>query len=65
MSDKLNHFICPTCGHDFHASCAYATCDGCNTFFYASQSRTCQPPATATYSSEPPFYPKTISGRGR
>jgi hypothetical protein len=42
MSDKMNHFICPTCGHDFYDRCAYATCDACNTFFYASQSRTCQ-----------------------
>ena len=42
MSNKLNHFICPTCGHDFYDSCAYATCDACNTFFYCSQSRTCQ-----------------------
>ncbi len=38
---KLNHFICPRCGHDFYATGAYATCDACQTFFYASQSRTC------------------------
>lgn len=38
---KLNHFICPNCNHDFYAEGAYATCDACNTFFYAAQSRTC------------------------
>lgn len=37
---KINHFICPTCGHDFYASDAYATCDSCQTFFYAAASRT-------------------------
>jgi predicted amidophosphoribosyltransferase len=40
---KINHFICPNCGHDFYESGAYATCDGCRTFFYVSQSRTCTP----------------------
>jgi len=39
---KVNHFICPNCGHDFYSNCAYATCDSCNTMFYASQSRTNQ-----------------------
>ena len=37
---KLNHFICPNCGHDFYESDAYATCDACRCFFYASQSKT-------------------------
>lgn len=40
---NLNHFICPRCGHDFHTDCAYATCDACGCFFYASQSKTCLP----------------------
>ena len=43
MSEKLNHFVCPNCGHDFYTSCAYATCDACHTFFYAGQSQTCKP----------------------
>lgn len=37
---KLNHFICPNCGHDFFSDCAYATCDSCQCMFYASQSIT-------------------------
>jgi len=37
---KLNHMICPNCGHDFYIDCAYATCDACYTFFYATQSAT-------------------------
>lgn len=37
---KLNHFICPTCGHDFYAEGVCVACDACNTNFYASQSRT-------------------------
>ena len=37
---KLNHFICPNCGHDFYSDCAYATCDACQLFFYASESET-------------------------
>jgi hypothetical protein len=36
---KLNHFICPNCGHDFYDSDACATCDACHCFFYASQSK--------------------------
>jgi len=31
---KLNHFKCPTCGHDWYADGAYGTCDACHTFFY-------------------------------
>jgi hypothetical protein len=37
----LNHMICPHCGHDFYTDTAYATCAACQTFFYASASRTC------------------------
>jgi len=37
---KINHMVCPTCGHDFYVDAAYATCDACQTHFYASQSRT-------------------------
>jgi hypothetical protein len=37
---QINHMICPTCGHDFYVDCAYATCDACQTFFYATQSKT-------------------------
>lgn len=44
---NLNHMICPTCGHDFCVSSAYATCDACQTVFYASQSRTSQRPQRA------------------
>jgi hypothetical protein len=39
---KLNHFICPNCGHDFHSDAVYAICDACYAHFYISQSRTCQ-----------------------
>ena len=51
---KLNHFICPRCGHDFYDTGAYTTCDACHTFFYASQSRTCQapPPDVITYTGK-------------
>jgi len=37
---KLNHFICPTCGHDFYAEGASVLCDACQCCFYASQSKT-------------------------
>lgn len=40
---KLNHFICPTCGHDFYDTGAYSMCDGCLTHFYVSGSRTSHP----------------------
>jgi len=33
---KLNHFICPSCGHDFYEEGAYSTCDKCQHFFYLS-----------------------------
>lgn len=39
---KINHMICPNCGHDFFVDCAYATCDACQTFFYAGESKTSQ-----------------------
>lgn len=38
---KINHMICPNCGHDFYVESSYATCDACSTFFYAAQSQTC------------------------
>lgn len=37
---KLNHMVCPCCGHDFYVDAAYGTCDGCQTFFYVPFSRT-------------------------
>jgi hypothetical protein len=40
---KLNHFICPSCGHDFYCDAAYATCDACQRHFYASESLTSHP----------------------
>lgn len=39
----LNHMICPTCGHDCYTECSYVTCAACQTLYYASSSRTCQP----------------------
>lgn len=42
---KINHMICPNCGHDSYTNCDYETCSACNTFFYAAQSRTCRYPA--------------------
>lgn len=41
---RINHFICPNCGHDFFETSAYATCDACGFHFYASHSRTCNKP---------------------
>jgi hypothetical protein len=38
---KINHFICPNCGHDFYADSNHATCDACQYFFYVAQSKTC------------------------
>ena len=38
---KLNHFICPNCGHDFYAEGSCVSCDACQCNFYASQSMTC------------------------
>jgi hypothetical protein len=37
---KINHMICPKCGHDFYVDTAYATCDACGSFFYATESAT-------------------------
>ncbi len=37
---KLNHFICPNCGHDFYAEGASVKCDACQRFPYASESLT-------------------------
>jgi uncharacterized Zn finger protein (UPF0148 family) len=39
---KLNHFICPQCGHDFFAEGGCVSCDACQCNFYASQSKTCK-----------------------
>lgn len=36
---KLNHFICPSCGHDWYEDASYSTCDKCQAFFYLSQGR--------------------------
>lgn len=46
---KVNHFVCPNCGHDCYDTCAYTTCDACQCFFYASQSKTCQPRPRTIY----------------
>lgn len=37
---KINHMICPRCGHDFYVDAAYGTCDACQCMFYATSSRT-------------------------
>ena len=37
---KINLMICPQCGHQFFTDCAYGTCDACQTYFTASESRT-------------------------
>lgn len=37
---KLNHFICPNCGHDFYCDNGCTMCDACNSVVYASQSLT-------------------------
>ena len=37
---KLNHYICPNCGHDFYDEAACTKCDACQCNFYASQSKT-------------------------
>lgn len=38
MSEKINQLVCPTCGLVCYTRCAYTTCDGCQTMFYASES---------------------------
>lgn len=45
---KLNHMICPLCCHDFYVDTAYATCDACQCFFYASESKTRSQPIVGT-----------------
>lgn len=52
---KLNHMICPRCGHDFYTDCAYGTCDACNTMFYAHTSCTSNPPLDWTIRTYPTF----------
>ena len=54
---KLNHFICPNCGHDFYAEGAYAVCDACQLTFDASQSRTCKPTNQLPAKPINPVYP--------
>lgn len=56
MIGKLNHMICPTCGHDFYVDAAYATCDACQTFFYAAESATRREPVVRVS--------KTVTGGG-
>jgi len=41
---KVNELVCPTCGLKMYTKCSYATCDGCQTYFHASQSRKSVPP---------------------
>lgn len=41
---KLNELVCPTCGLKCLVDASYATCASCNTFFYASQSRSVDNP---------------------
>jgi len=36
---KLNELVCPSCGLKCMVDAAFTTCDGCNTYFHASQSR--------------------------
>ena len=55
---KSNHFICPTCGHDFYDSSAYSTCDACQTFFYAASSRTC-----VMMGPQPKFVGEVVNGQ--
>ena len=45
---KINHFICPDCGHDFYTDCAYGRCDACQTVFYAASSKTSKPQEIGT-----------------
>jgi predicted amidophosphoribosyltransferase len=40
---KINHMVCPNCGHDFYVEEAWARCDACGRVFYASESGTCNP----------------------
>lgn len=44
---KLNHMICPNCGHDFYTDVQIARksemfCDLCRCSFWAGESRTCE-----------------------
>jgi hypothetical protein len=52
---KLNHFICPICGHDFYAEAACVRCDACGCNFYASQSKTSRFPFYNKYPSVQPI----------
>lgn len=63
---KLNHFICPNCGHDFYASGGYAMCDACFCVFYASESRTCRFMTNQVLPTPTPWKPSytMITGEG-
>lgn len=59
---KLNHFICPNCGHDFYAEGACVSCDACNCIFYASQSRIINRFMRSQTNAPVYQYPKTTAG---
>jgi hypothetical protein len=42
---KLNELICPSCGLKCLVDASYTTCDGCQTYFSAAQSRSRDNPA--------------------
>lgn len=46
---KLNHFVCPSCSHDFYAEGASVKCDACQCCFYALGSKTSLGHSFATY----------------
>ena len=41
---KLNELVCPTCGLKCLTDETYTTCASCNTYYYASQSRSVDNP---------------------
>lgn len=45
LTMKLNELVCPSCGLKCLVDASYTTCASCNTFFYASQSRSVDSPA--------------------
>lgn len=62
---KLNHFICPNCGHDWYEDCSYATCARCNTFFYLSGSQTLPAwPNFTMLSSAGGYQPRPLDAAG-
>lgn len=42
---KFNELVCPSCGLKCLVDAAYTTCDGCQTYFSAAQSRSRDNPA--------------------